>query len=108
MAVGNGNGRAWLDKWTGEIVRLSIVGLIALAGAYMTLGRQHEHLFNLANVQCRTINTVRDNQRTVLLSQLTLIDTINDRPRAGLRPIPRSVRDAVLNALATLPEQRDC
>ena len=115
----NGNGRAWLDKWMWEIVRLTTVAVIALGGAYWSMDRAHavlsrdlfasqEKIIRELHTQCVSVKAVRGNQAVVLLSLISLADLLSDRQQAGLEKVPPRLRASLLAAISQLPDRQDC
>ena len=115
----NGNGRAWLDKWMWEIVRLATVAVIALGGAYWSMERAHaslsrdffasqEKIARELHSQCVSGEAVRGNQTVVLLSLISLADVLSDRQQAGLEKVPPRLRASLLAAISQLPDRQDC
>jgi len=115
----NGNGRAWLDKWMWEIIRLNVVAIIALGGAYWAIvthassnnnrvAAEHSHIFDALRAQCKAEARTSANQATVLLVELSIVDILRDRYKVGLRRIPDNLRHEILTALARLPDDQNC
>jgi hypothetical protein len=118
--------RPWVDKLLSEGIRLAIVVVIALTSAYFAIQHQRnvdldmiearfvlnerraETLELTAQIICQNTERMRDNQRTVLLTMLTISETLDDRGSVLLRPIPNSVRRDILAALSNLPDALAC
>lgn len=101
-AVRNGTARRTLLQ---EAIRLSAVAVIALAVSYWGLTRNIGHLQQQHVQLCQREGKLRENQRTVLLSLLGMLDILQE---GTLTTIPAELRGAILGALANLPEQPQC
>lgn len=102
------NGRAWVDKWVAEGLRLFAVLVVALGISYLALSRERDRLDAGFHTNCMHIEQVRANQETVLLDILALVQVLDDRQRVGLTPVPARIKDGLLRALARIPDPRSC
>lgn len=109
MALPNGTGRRrWLDRIANEGVRLAFVIISVLGAAYLALGRDLSSHIMRSQTDCQALEQIRQNQGSILLAQLALIDTLADRTKAELREIPADLRSTTLAALANLPDEFNC
>jgi len=115
----NGAVKSFREKFLWEAIRIIVVVVIALGGAYWGLLRHQESdqqkvekIHDLINTrqasQCASITSMRINQETVLITLLTMVDTLNDRQKAGLAPMPPEIRRNLLLAIARLPDNFPC